>query len=157
MSEVRAKSNKVPGWRPSQYPSSPAGVYRHDLERFDREEAVMIDAKLFIDRYRPATQRQASDDHCKRFDTYLRAWKDETSHFSLVRQHVDNINFLKIIALGEDALPLIFAEFRKLPILAWFKALEAITGADPAQKATSHREAVELWLAWACDNGYTQR
>ncbi|MDQ3635749.1 MAG: hypothetical protein M3405_14750 [Acidobacteriota bacterium] len=84
----------------------------------------------------------------KEFYYSYNKWFNEVAHLSLVKQQIAHKSFLKIIGMGEIALPFIFQEFKKQPMLALIEALEAIVGKDVASCATTHREAVRVWLEW---------
>ena len=61
--------------------------------------------------------------------------------------------YQRIIGLGLEALPLIFAEMRQQPD-HWFWALTAIVGEDIAAGAEDIETATTAWLNWAKSHGY---
>lgn len=84
----------------------------------------------------------------KEFYYSYNKWFDETAHLSVVNKQISNISFLKMVGLGEDVLPYLLKEFKKVPSIALLIALEAIIGKDIAQTASNHTEAVDLWIKW---------
>jgi hypothetical protein len=87
------------------------------------------------------------------FNELLNTWRRETWYISSVRKRTSHPAYLKLIALGPQAVPLIIDELRKQPD-QWFVALESITREDPGVNATNMRELSESWLAWAEAHGY---
>ncbi|HEY8796270.1 MAG TPA: hypothetical protein VIO85_00245 [Candidatus Dormibacteraeota bacterium] len=55
--------------------------------------------------------------------------------------------YLRIIGMGEKAVPLILTEMSRNGD-HWFWALEAITGENPARDSRTVPEATEAWLRW---------
>lgn len=88
------------------------------------------------------------------FDNLVQMWKKATSHYSFLGQIITHPAYLRIIGMGEKALPLILDELRQRPNGNWFSALEAITGKDIGQEANSIDEAIQLWLEWGEQNKY---
>lgn len=92
----------------------------------------------------------------ERFRTLVRNWKREVGFESSLTDVLMNHNYLKIIGLGPDVLPLIFQELEREPGL-WFLALESITQEDPAASEDNtgdFRKISELWLQWGRDRGF---
>ena len=88
------------------------------------------------------------------FRKLARRWRQETAQISDVHEKVLHPAHLRIIGLGPDVLPLVFAELEQRPTL-WFWALEALTGADPVPEGTSSMKAArEAWLAYGRQHGY---
>ena len=110
----------------------------------------MVSNKLYIATDTVTTSNSAH----KEFAVLAAQWKERASKYSLTSQQISDKTFLKIVAMGRHALPLIFEEFRALPIPGWIMALEAIVGHDEGEGATSYRDAVKRWLQWADNNGY---
>jgi hypothetical protein len=90
----------------------------------------------------------------EKFTNLANEWKEATSHFSLSRQQIGHRSFLKIIAMGDKAVPFILEDLRHCPMEGWLTALEVITDENAASKATSYREAVKCWIDWGMDKGY---
>lgn len=77
-------------------------------------------------------------------------WKTDTEFVSSVTEMVTHPAYLRIIAMGEDALPLILAELQHAPD-HWFCALEAIAQNNPVPFADRGKvkRMAEHWLNWA--------
>jgi type I restriction enzyme M protein len=101
------------------------------------------------------TQKSATAS--KKFATLARKWDRETGFQSSIKSKISHPAYLKIIDMGEVALPYIFAELRKAPN-HWFSALETITGASPVDKAKAKdmKAATSVWLKWGRENGYVK-
>ena len=82
------------------------------------------------------------------FKNLVKVWKKATFHYSFMRQKIVHPAYLRIIGMGERAIPLILEELRTNPSASWFPALEAISGNDAAPQAESIDEAVQSWLDW---------
>lgn len=89
------------------------------------------------------------------FNVLADQWRHETGVHSSLTKILSNWNYLKIIALGEPAIPLILEELRREPA-PWFVALEAITGEHNVGRefAGNFRKMSAAWLAWGADRGY---
>jgi hypothetical protein len=64
-----------------------------------------------------------------------------------------NPNYLKIIAIGEPAIPLILASLKEKPD-HWFIALSALTDDVPTSHGDNFDESIKKWLEWGFNNGY---
>jgi hypothetical protein len=84
-----------------------------------------------------------------RFARLKSAWKAETAATSSLSRVYGSHAYREIIAMGEDALPLIFRELETDPDW-WFGALSAITGQNPVAPASAGRlhEMTQAWLRW---------
>lgn len=91
------------------------------------------------------------------FDTLVKAWASAIKYTSLESQQIKHPAFLRIVSMGEKALPLIFGEFSKRPFMAWLTALPAIVGKNIAAEAKSFPEAVGLWIEWGKENSYLSK
>jgi hypothetical protein len=89
----------------------------------------------------------------KRFLDLYQKWKAETIGVSSVSKIVLNPNYLKIIAIGEPAIPLILASLNEKPD-HWFIALSALTDDVPTSPGDNFDEAIKKWLEWGFNNGY---
>ena len=89
------------------------------------------------------------------FRRYLSAWKEETGGVSSLTEITGSMNYLRIISMGERALPYIFTELQKGPS-AWFVALRAITKNDEigSENVGDFRKKGMAWLKWGEENGY---
>lgn len=89
------------------------------------------------------------------FDSLAEKWRNETGHLSSVSAITSHRSYLKIIAMGLPAVPLILAELRKSED-TWYPALSAITGENPIRP--EHRGNTEkmrrAWLKWGESRGY---
>jgi hypothetical protein len=88
------------------------------------------------------------------FDGLVTRWINAIKYLSTEKQQKDHPAFLRIVGMGERALPFIFEEFSKRPFVAWLSALEAIVGKDITAETMSFREAVSCWLEWGKAKGY---
>ena len=80
-------------------------------------------------------------------------WRKQTRHLSFSHQKI-NGTYLKIIGMGDSALPLILRELVGSPNPYWFIALEAIAGQEsiPAEGA-SVENIRQAWIAWVRSKG----
>jgi hypothetical protein len=80
-------------------------------------------------------------------------WKEDTWHISSIKKRIAHPAYLKIIGMGQAALPYIFGDLRREPA-HWFWALEAITRQDPIPNPENMTQMRNAWLSWAEDHGY---
>ena len=89
------------------------------------------------------------------FDRDLEQWRAATRFSSNLAAKLSHPAYLSIIALGREALPLIFDDLRNGGG-HWFVALRAITREDPVPQ--EHRSLPRLmredWLRWGAEKGY---
>ena len=88
----------------------------------------------------------------KEFAKLVKQWKEETAGNSSISKKLLNLAYLRIIAMGEIAVPLILKELKRSPD-HWFLALKAITNADPVNSGASFDQAVDSWLKWEQNQG----
>ena len=88
------------------------------------------------------------------FENLVQVWKKATQHYSFIRQKIVHPAYLRIVGMGEKAIPLILEELRERPSASWFPALEAISGNNAAQTAKNIDEAVQSWLNWGKQQSY---
>ena len=88
-----------------------------------------------------------------KFNTLAAQWRKETGMVSMVHKMAMHPAYQKIIGMGKDALPFIFAELNTKGG-HWLWALCAITGEDAAQPGHNFRQAVDDWLQWGREHGY---
>jgi hypothetical protein len=88
------------------------------------------------------------------FENLVKVWKKATQHYSFLRQKIVHPAYLRIVGMGEKAIPLILEELKKHPSASWFPALEAISGNDAAPAAKSIDEAIQSWLNWGKQQSY---
>ena len=89
------------------------------------------------------------------FESLLTKWKDETAGHSSPSIIRLNDNYLRIIAMGESAIPLLFQKLEKYPINV-FHALRILTGANPVkpEEEGNMKKMIATWLKWGRDNNY---
>lgn len=89
------------------------------------------------------------------FKRLARQWEEETSGYSLSTQEVLHPAYLRIIGMGERAIPWILEEMsaRKGQ---WFVALRAITGEDPVPHEDRGRRPKmrAAWQDWGRAHGW---
>ena len=88
----------------------------------------------------------------KEFVKLATKWKEETEGNSSISKKLLNLSYLRIIAMGETAVPLILQELKSNPD-HWFVALKVITNADPVNSGASFNQAVDDWLKWGQNQG----
>ncbi|NEQ98313.1 MAG: hypothetical protein F6K30_16610, partial [Cyanothece sp. SIO2G6] len=88
-----------------------------------------------------------------RFKMLEQTWREDTEAVSSISRIIAHPCYLKIIAMGYKAVPLILESLKNNPN-HWFPALSAITDANPALPGSSFDEAVAAWLNWGREQGY---
>jgi hypothetical protein len=75
-------------------------------------------------------------------------WEDETRFMSSSTEMMRVPAFASLVALGEEALPILVNHVRRNPHLSL--VLHAITGANPVPKEDAGRMAkvADAWIAW---------
>ena len=89
------------------------------------------------------------------FETLSKVWQRDTKHLSLVSKKIAHPAYLRIIGMGQPAIPLILDALRLKPT-HWFAALRAIANTDPSEINDSPFQAREAWLNWGTMEGYTE-
>jgi hypothetical protein len=80
------------------------------------------------------TKHIANSDQME-FSTLASQWQKETAHSSSLSEKISHRAYLRIIKMGESAIPLILIEMKHRPG-HWFEALDILTdGASPATGA----------------------
>jgi hypothetical protein len=97
--------------------------------------------------------RSRSEMYRAEFEALSRRWQRDTKHLSLVSKKIIHPAFLRIIGMGEPAIPLILEALRDRPA-HWFVALRATANIDPVSEDANPSEAREAWLAWGRSQGY---
>lgn len=89
------------------------------------------------------------------FQDLASQWKRETSHLSRLDKIVVHPAYLKIIGMGQAALPLILRELDG-HVDYWFTALESIARTSPIQpgESPSVNEMAAQWIEWGKRHGY---
>jgi hypothetical protein len=95
------------------------------------------------------TQTQA------KFRYYAAKWKHETGGDSSLTNITSNMNYLRIIRIGEEAIPLILQELQR-ESAPWFVALRAISEDDSVGRDSpgDFRKMAAAWIQWGKDRGY---
>ena len=94
-----------------------------------------------------------------KFESLANEWHDETDMYSSLLKVISHPAYLKIIAMGHSAIPLILREM-KLGPGHWIPAIEALTvdllakGEEPAKGCTTSSEARAAWVQWGESKGY---
>jgi len=106
----------------------------------------------------PATSTSLStpnDDVRDKFLELAGKWKAETGHRSKMSQKFMNRNYLQIIVMGDDVIPILLDELRTKPDL-WFLALEIITSENPVkQEHAGHFDLmIKDWIEWGRNRGH---
>lgn len=112
--------------------------------------------RAFANKVRWRVSRSESESE-RIFKQLAEKWKLETKGASSSTVKFLNDNHLKIIGMGEKALPYIFKDLKENGG-HWFVALDSITQVDPNPVPEEHYGIIskmrEDWLRWAEDYGY---
>jgi hypothetical protein len=97
----------------------------------------------------PALKLSIDENLGRWFTNLATNWKAETRACSSINQKTEHPAFLRIIALGPDAIPLILAELQR-ETDHWFPALKRISNADPVPPhfRGNVEEMRNAWLRW---------
>lgn len=103
-------------------------------------------------RSRPRT----TEDLHREFCSLVAQWREETFGQSLAAPGVLNPAYLRIIGMGERALPWLLDELEENGG-QWYVALQSITGEDPVpEEDRGHRPKMRAaWREWGRRNGWT--
>jgi hypothetical protein len=90
-----------------------------------------------------------------RFLALAALWKRDCGPYSSSAKLAEHPAYQQIIAMGPEVVPLLLRELEREPD-HWFRALHAITGANPAPASSSGkiREMASAWLHWGREQGY---
>lgn len=90
------------------------------------------------------------------FQALVEKWWHGTQFTSSVTDRVMHEAYLRIIGMGEKAVPLLLHELEQR-LDHWFVALSAITGVNPTTPDQRGRvkEMAEAWIRWGREEGYT--
>ena len=114
------------------------------------------DVAARVKRFRDDLARLAGDDNtAMEFAMLAEDWRAEHGVTSSAQQMAMHPVYLRIIGMGERAVPLILEELRNKPD-HWFVALHAITGANPVPEEARGRlnEMANAWVFWGKERGY---
>jgi hypothetical protein len=102
-----------------------------------------------------AVNADTVDSIAEEFPKLVKQWKDETAFHSSLSKKFTNPAYVRIMAMGKPALPLILSELQKNSG-HWFYALKYIAGKDVAAEsnAQSFEEARAAWLEWGYKNNH---
>lgn len=118
-----------------------------------------LEAAYAISTSLPAYEYYAATDEGRelriRFSRLYSQWKAETKGVTSIQKIVLNPNYLKIIGMGEPAIPFILNSLAQKPD-HWFVALSALTDDVPTSPGDNLTGAVAKWLNWGVSKGYLQ-
>ena len=122
--------------------------YRHPRER--KEKANWSIVLLSPD-------AQGLTDAEAKFRFYASRWKEEIGGESSLTNITNNMNYLRIIRIGTEAIPLILQELQRQPA-PWFVALRAISEDDSVGRNSpgNFRAMAAAWIQWGKDHGYIE-
>lgn len=104
--------------------------------------------------YSTQTPTQAAIGHRQalslKFQRLVREWRIRRGPASSHTEIVLCPAYQRIIAMGDDVVPLIMQQLRRGVIDHWFWALEVITGAQPVEPedAGNYARMTQAWLTW---------
>lgn len=110
-----------------------------------------------VQRFRRDLARLAGDDRsADSFRSLAKEWRRERdTKSSSIRAMISHPTYLRIVGMGERAIPFLLEELRSEPD-HWFVALHAITGENPVPDESRGRldEMSMAWVEWGEDKGY---
>ncbi len=85
-----------------------------------------------------------------KFDRLVREWREERGFSSSQNEIYSCRAHMAILAMGNDAVPLIMEQIQKGVLDHWFSALELITSAQPVQHEDrgNYKKMAQAWLKW---------
>jgi hypothetical protein len=91
----------------------------------------------------------------EKFDSLADQWLQDTMFDSSVTAFISHPAYLRIIGMGEKAIPLLLNALTNKPG-HWFSALASITGENPIPPgdAGNFDSMKQAWLDWGSDNNY---
>lgn len=97
----------------------------------------------------------AKADAAERFRRLADEWKAKSKPLSNTSQMAMLRPYQRIIGMGWEALPFIFAELLREPD-QWFWALEAITEEDPVPPEAAGKMSfmAQAWIEWGKQRGF---
>lgn len=98
---------------------------------------------------------RSTEDLHREFRQLVEQWREETFGQSLAAPGVLNAAYLRIIGMGEQAIPWILDELENNGG-QWYVALQSITGEDPIPaEDRGHRPKMRAaWREWGRRNGW---
>src|SRR5438128_1890379 len=99
---------------------------------------------------------ETGQDRERRFLALAARWKRERGPHSSSARLAEHPAYQEIIALGPEVVPLLLRELEREPD-HWFRALHALTGADPVPPASRGKlpEMAKAWLQWGRERGHS--
>ena len=90
-----------------------------------------------------------------RFVELAEQWRAQTALESSLHRITENPFYKRIVALGDEVIPLLLRELEKEPDY-WFSALRSLTGEDPVALTSRGdvRAMTDAWLNWGRSRGY---
>lgn len=90
-----------------------------------------------------------------KFREYADKWYLETIRESSLTKLMSNVNYLKVIKLGPDVVPLILKELRSDDPAPWFLALRVLTEETEVGCGNPGNfvEKARAWVAWGKERG----
>lgn len=120
-----------------------------------REEFASLREIMTLPALSVSEQRQRHADLFEEFVRLAAQWQAETAGASVTRRIVSHPAYLRIIGMGERAVPWILDQLESEEA-HWFEALHAITGANPVpdEDRGVYAKMTQAWLTWGRDNGW---
>ncbi len=89
------------------------------------------------------------------FRTSSAEWRSAVAHLSSTTRRVQHPAYQRIIASGQNVVPLLLRELKERPN-HWIAALRVLTGADPVPPSDRGKidRMAEAWLRWGEERGY---
>lgn len=120
-----------------------------------REEVASLREIMTLPALSVSEQQQR---HVELFEEFVRLaaqWQVETAGASVTRRIVSHPAYLRIIGMGDRAVPWILDQLENGEA-HWFEALHAITGANPVSDEDRgvYAKMAQAWLTWGRDNGW---
>jgi hypothetical protein len=87
------------------------------------------------------------------FQGLAQEWRRVTGHLSNTRLIRSHPAFLKIIGMGQRAVPILLRELRVNSDWDWCYALQIITQLNPAHTSAEYEDHRQAWGAWGQEKG----
>lgn len=97
----------------------------------------------------------SKEDYIARFTRLVDQWRYQTIYSSFVEEKTKHSAFKQIVAIGQDAIPLILREIYVRSDFLYL-ALQMITGENPVPQRDRGKvhAAVDAWIEWGRRSGY---
>ena len=109
-----------------------------------------------VKRFRYDVERLSGVNHSiSEYDALSKQLQRDQGVLSSAQLSASHAAYLRVIGMGERAIPLILEDLQKKPE-HWFVALYAITGENPVPEESRGRldKMADAWVAWGQQNGY---